>query len=182
MWCSNYTPDHTPKENENTNSLTGEWLKMFYKHTHTHTHTHTGITVRWFSGKESKETWVCSLGHADPMDKEMTAHSSNLAWEISWTEETDGLSPLGHKESDTIEQACTQKWIKFSIYNNMKRPEGLMLSEIRQRQILYTITYLWYLKYIKNGWIEANRNGLRYTEKKLVVTSGERKRGWNEIW
>ena len=33
-----------------------------------------------------KETQVQSLGQEDPAEKEMTTHSSILAWEIPWTE------------------------------------------------------------------------------------------------
>ena len=33
----------------------------------------------------------------------MATHSSVLAGRIPWTEEPGGLSPLGHKESDTTE-------------------------------------------------------------------------------
>ena len=35
-----------------------------------------------------QETWVQSLGE-DPPEKEMAIHSSTLAWEIPWTEETE---------------------------------------------------------------------------------------------
>ena len=38
-----------------------------------------------------KETWVHSLGQEDPLEKEMAAHSSILAWRIPWTEEPGGL-------------------------------------------------------------------------------------------
>ena len=38
-----------------------------------------------------KETWVWSLCREDPLENEMAAHSSMLAWEIPWTEEPDGL-------------------------------------------------------------------------------------------
>ena len=38
-----------------------------------------------------QETWVQSLGWEDPLEKEMTTHSSILAWEIPWTEEPGGL-------------------------------------------------------------------------------------------
>ena len=31
------------------------------------------------------------MGHEDSPEKEMTIHSSILAWEIPWTEETDRL-------------------------------------------------------------------------------------------
>ena len=35
-------------------------------------------------------TQVLSLGGEDPLEKEMATHSSILAWEIPWTEETKG--------------------------------------------------------------------------------------------
>jgi len=38
---------------------------------------------------------VQSLGREDPLEKGMTAHSSILAWEISWTEEPGGLQSMG---------------------------------------------------------------------------------------
>ena len=37
------------------------------------------------------ETWVRSLGREDPLEKEMTTHSSILAWRIAWTEEPSRL-------------------------------------------------------------------------------------------
>ena len=42
-----------------------------------------------------KETRVQSLGWEDPLEKEMTTHSSILAWKISWTEEPGGLQSMG---------------------------------------------------------------------------------------
>ena len=38
-----------------------------------------------------------SLGWEDPLEKEMTAHSSSPAWEIPWTEEPGMLPPWGYK-------------------------------------------------------------------------------------
>ena len=35
------------------------------------------------------------LGEEDPLEEEMTTHSSILAWEIPWTEEPGGLQSLG---------------------------------------------------------------------------------------
>ena len=32
-----------------------------------------------------RETWVCSLGWADPLEKGKATHSSILAWRIPWT-------------------------------------------------------------------------------------------------
>jgi len=41
------------------------------------------------------ETWVRSLGQADPLEKGMATHSSILAWKIPWTEEPVGLQSMG---------------------------------------------------------------------------------------
>ena len=42
-----------------------------------------------------QETPVRSLGGEDPLEKEMATHSSILAWEIPWTEESGGLQSMG---------------------------------------------------------------------------------------
>ena len=40
------------------------------------------------------ETKVQSLGGEDPLEKEMAAHSSTLAWKTPWTEEPGGLQSM----------------------------------------------------------------------------------------
>ena len=40
-----------------------------------------------------QETWVQSLGWEDPLEDEMTTHSSILAWRIPWTEKP-GMNAL----------------------------------------------------------------------------------------
>ena len=35
------------------------------------------------------------LGSGDPLEKEMATHSSLLAWEIPWTEDSGGLQSMG---------------------------------------------------------------------------------------
>ena len=39
----------------------------------------------------TQETQVQSLGWEDPLEKEMTTHSSTLAWKMPWTEEPGEL-------------------------------------------------------------------------------------------
>ena len=46
-------------------------------------------------------SWVQSLGGEDPLEKGMVTHSRILAWEISWTEEPDGLQSMGVAELGT---------------------------------------------------------------------------------
>ena len=42
-----------------------------------------------------QETWVWFLGWEDPQEKEMVTHSSILAWEIPWIEESGELQSIG---------------------------------------------------------------------------------------
>ena len=61
-------------------------------------------------GSDGKES-ACSvgdpgqyLGWEDPLEEDMTTHSSILAWRIPWTEDLAGYSSWGGKESDTTER------------------------------------------------------------------------------
>ena len=42
-----------------------------------------------------QETRIRSLGWEDPLEKEMAAHSSILAWKIPWTAEPGRLPSMG---------------------------------------------------------------------------------------
>ena len=57
-------------------------------------------TVKLLSAMQ--DTQVGSLGWEDPLQKEMAAHSSILAWKIPWTVEP-GRLPSGGSQ-DTTEQ------------------------------------------------------------------------------
>ena len=45
--------------------------------------------------------WVPSLGWEDPLEKEMTTHSSILVWKVPWTREPGGLQSRGLQKSQT---------------------------------------------------------------------------------
>ena len=45
--------------------------------------------------QEPQEVQVQSLGWEDPLEKEIVAHSSILAWRIPWTEQPGGLWSMG---------------------------------------------------------------------------------------
>ena len=45
--------------------------------------------------QEMQETQVQSLGQKNTLEKEMTTHSSILAWKILWTEEPSRLQSMG---------------------------------------------------------------------------------------
>ena len=50
-------------------------------------------TIKRLSAKQ--ETGDRLLGQEDPLEEEMAAHSSVLAWKIPWTEEPGGLQSMG---------------------------------------------------------------------------------------
>ena len=63
-------------------------------------HIHNGILEASLVAQRLKrlpamwETWVQSLGQEDPLEREMTTHSSILAWRIPWTEEPGRLQSM----------------------------------------------------------------------------------------
>ena len=61
-------------------------------------------------------TGTMSLGWEDPLEKEMATHSSILAWEISWTEESGGLQSMRLQRVGTQLSTWTQ--------TNQKKPLG----------------------------------------------------------
>ena len=61
----------------NSNSQVAEWSKICWP------------------TQEMQEAWVRSLGREDLLDWEMVTHSSVLAWEIPWTEDSGGLQSTG---------------------------------------------------------------------------------------
>ena len=52
------------------------------------------VPQQWRNCLPVLETRVWSLGWEDPLEKEMTTHSSILAWEIPWMEETGRLESM----------------------------------------------------------------------------------------
>ena len=55
-----------------------------------------------------QETWVQSLGHKDPLEKEMATHSSILPRKSHGQRSLLSYSPWGRKELDTTENRHTQ--------------------------------------------------------------------------
>ena len=50
-----------------------------------------------------RETQVQSLGGEDPLEEGLVAHSSGLAWRISWSEEPGRLPSIGSQRVNTTE-------------------------------------------------------------------------------
>ena len=58
-----------------------------------------------------QEMQVWSLGLEDPLEKEMAAHSSTLAWEMQWTEKPVRYSSRDHKRvgHDLVTKQCLMR-------------------------------------------------------------------------
>ena len=67
-----------------------------------------------------QEMWVPSLGREDPLEKEMSTHSSILSWKILWTEEPGGLQSVELQSQMQLSHRAhtrTYKWyIEYIIY------------------------------------------------------------------
>ena len=49
--------------------------------------------------QETQEMQVQSLSWEDPLEEEMATYSTILAWEIPWSEESDGLQSMELQKS-----------------------------------------------------------------------------------
>ena len=58
--------------------------------------------------EEMQETWVQSLGQADPLEEGRATHSRILAGRILWTEELGGLQSMGSQSGTRLKRlrAC----------------------------------------------------------------------------
>ena len=73
------------------------------------------------------KTQVQFLGQEDPLEKEMAPHSSILAWEIPWTEESDGLQGVIRAGHINILASSELKWTgmgKLNSDNNLSTTVG----------------------------------------------------------
>ena len=54
-----------------------------------------GSVVKNLPAGAAGDTRAQSLGQENALEEEMATHSSILAWEIPWTEESGGLQSMG---------------------------------------------------------------------------------------
>ena len=82
--------------------LKGRWPSIFFWFIVTLILMYTSIINCWLPLvaqmikilPKMQQTWIRSLGQEDPLEKEMAAHSSILAWRIPWTEKPGGLQTM----------------------------------------------------------------------------------------
>ena len=105
------------------------------------------------------ETQVWSLGRKDPLEKEMVAHPSILAWKIPWMEESGrlqsmGLQRVGRDWSDFISHI-----MRCKIHLNNKNSGGIYVYIMYNYILLYD-AYWYYIIFILRGqqrmrWLDS---------------------------
>ena len=83
-----------------------------------------------------RETWVQSLGHEDPLEKEMAPHSSTLAWKIPWTEGPGRQQSMGSQS-----QTRLSNFTLFAVQEDSGSIPGSGRSA--GEGIGYTLPYTW---------------------------------------
>ena len=122
---------------------------------------------------------IWSLGQEDPLEKEMATHSSILAWEIPWTEESDrlqfmGSQRIGHNSATKQQQSnhtvkilglthCKSSfpqghayWVSCSLFPKQVPHLNLLFASLIKIKTSYSARVLvnWRANVIKN--INAN--------------------------
>ena len=73
-----------------------------------------------------QEMQVQSRDQEDPLEKEMATHSSILAWEIPWTEESGGLQYIGSQRlrHDLVTKQQQQQHFLLKYYSTHTHTYG----------------------------------------------------------
>ena len=86
------------------------------------------------------ETWVQSLGREDPLEKEMAAQSSIIAWIVPWTEEPGRLQSMGSQ---------SQTWLSdFTFFSFSFDSHVSHMSPSPATEVLF---HLWLPKSMSSG-------------------------------
>ena len=91
--------------------------------------------------RETKETWVRSLGREDPLEEDMATHSSVLGWEIPWTEEPGGQQTVhGVTQSQTRLRTHVPRGLKTPRFNGLIRfssgEDVILLEKVRLERVM----------------------------------------------
>ena len=90
-----------------------------------------GSVVKILPAKQ--ETWVQSLSYEDPLQEGMATHSSILAWEIPWTEETGRLQSMGcQRVRHNLVTEQQQQRVLLSVTQVSKVPSWSHVGEQRE--------------------------------------------------
>ena len=103
-----------------------------------------------------QETRVQSLGWEDPLEKEMAAHSSILAWKIPWTEEPGRLSSMGSQRVGHDWATSLSLYFHFTFTFHVSSISGFW-----PLHLLPCSSFLTYkkLRWCRLSWVQLSQHG-----------------------
>ena len=101
--------------------------------------------------QETQEMWVQSLGWEDPLEEDMAAYSSILAWKIPWTKEPSRLQSMrslgvGH------DWATSLSLFTFMHWRRKWQPTPMFLLGGSQGGGSLVGFHLWGLNRVRHDW------------------------------
>ena len=98
-----------------------------------------------------QETRVWSLGWEDPLEKEMAAHSSTLAWRIPWMEQHGRLQSMGSQRVGH-DWATSLLLSTFMHWRRKWQPTPVFLPGESQGRESLVGCHLWGHKRVRHDW------------------------------
>ena len=124
-----------------------------------------------------QETWGRLLGWEDPLEKEMAAHSSTLAWKIPWIAEPGrlpsmGFQRLGHNWKTSLSPNSVSNFISCYMWPSviffLKFPS---VSSVRSLSRVWLFATPWIAAHQAFLSITNSRSSLRLTSIESVMPS-----------
>ena len=104
------------------------------------------------------EAQVRSLGGENPLEKEMTTHSSTFAWKIQWTEEPGGLQSMRS-------QRVGHDWVT-SLHSSLQTSRTRNTRAYFQFSSVQSLSHVWHFTV---PWIAAHQASLSITNSRSVI-------------
>ena len=115
-----------------------------------------------------QEMQVWSLGWKGPLEKEMATHSSILAWEIPWTEETGGLQfmrsqrvgyDLATKQQQQYNHVKSLRYFRQKNNPKLNKTDFTTVDRLRDRAYSYYWELIIHIRKFKafNSWQDTGR-------------------------
>ena len=109
---------------------------------------------------ETQEIQVWSLGQEDPLEKEVAAHSSTLAWKFPWTEEPGRLQSMGSQRvghdwaTSFISFVCSVRYLQIVTVLLCPFQFGCLLFIFRTQFLcLIGLLILCWIKLVRMGFL-----------------------------
>ena len=138
--------------------------------------------LRWLSDRESianQETQFWSLGWEELLEKEMTTHSSILAWETPWTGEPGGLYSMGSQR--VRQDSGTKQQQQTSLVSTCQKKKGVRGEGKKESE---TKINLWFLHSTNFHWEPTlcQTPLWQWRNRKVTESGGHKSNSSDSLW